>query len=375
MLRDLKIENYRLFHQFEINSLAGVNLIVGNNNSGKSSLLEAIHLLTSDETRSSLIYILSERGEVSSGMLDPRIDRFRTGGYQISQIFHDRLITLGQYADFQSHFDKAMSLRIVLQESHPQKTNESDQLTLFEKDEIVDDIVLGGNAEFLVFERHGNGADTQRESLRITEDGVVIDNRSSSIRRVSHPKGKSRLLTTNYIGYDELAILWDRITLTPKEDKVVEALKILEPLVDRISFTSSQTSNSGILLRLKGENDPIPLGSMGDGMRRIMAIIASLVSVEKGTLLVDEIDTGLYHGALTDMWRLVLETSAKQDAQVFATTHSWDCVRAFQQALDKFKDPEIGRLIRLEKFGNKVNAILYSADELDIAIEQGIEVR
>ena len=372
MIRDIKIKNYRLFDNFELNSLARVNLIVGDNNSGKSSLLEAIHLLTSEEVRSSLIYILNERGEIASGFLDPRYERLRRGGYQISQIFHDRLIKPGQFASISAVKDVKVTLKIVLQETDPSKSRELEQPTLF--DDEIDDIINEGYADMLVFERNGSGQDSPNERLRITEDGILLETRLN-IRGVLHPKGKSRFLTTNYIGYDELAILWDNITLTPKEDKVVEALQILEPMVDRISFTSSQTSNSGILLRLKNENEPIPLGSMGDGMRRIMAIAASLVSVEKGTLLVDEIDTGLYHGALTDMWRLVLETSSKQNAQVFATTHSWDCVKAFQQALYGFADQSIGRLIRLEKSNTKVGAVLYSANELDIAIEQGIEVR
>ena len=370
MIRDIKIKNYRLFHEFNLNSLARVNLIVGNNNSGKSSFLEAIHLLTSEDIRSSLIYILNERGEIASGIVDSRYDRARRGGFQISQIFHDRIVRPGISASISSIAEKREILNIVLRESQPSKISEGQQ-TLF------DDIDLDIDEEFadlLMFERNGGSIDAPNEKLRITEDGILMDPRTN-YRGVLHPKGKSRFLTTNYIGYDELAILWDNITLTPKEDKVVEALQILEPKVDRISFTSSQTSNSGILLRLANENEPIPLGSMGDGMRRIMAIVASLVSVENGTLLVDEIDTGLYHGALVDMWQLVLETSSKQNAQVFATTHSWDCVKAFQQAISKVGNPDIGKLIRIEKTDSTINAILYSSDELDIAIEQGIEVR
>jgi AAA15 family ATPase/GTPase len=106
-----------------------------------------------------------------------------------------------------------------------------------------------------------------------------------------------------------------------------------------------------------------------------LAIVASLVSVGKGTLLVDEIDTGLYYAVLKDMWKLILETAQKQNAQVFATTHSWDCVKAFQQALDEFQNPEFGRLIRLERIDNQIKTVPYLADELGIAVEQGIEVR
>lgn len=373
MIKDLTIENYRLFQHFNVNAIARVNLIVGTNNSGKSSLLEAIHLLTSDDVRSSLIYILSERGEFVSGILDPRLERGRTGGYQISQIFYERALKLNQAITIRSFEEVNSALRMTLQgvklyDPRPYDPAEG-QMPIFD-DEMAAEDHIGS----IVVERDGQDIETQAQRLLLTEDGLFVD-RPLNARRITHPKGKSRLITTNNIGYDELAILWDKITLTPKEDKVVEALKILEPDVERISFTSSQTSNSGILLKLGKEKEPIPLGSMGDGMRRILAVIASLVSVDKGTLLVDEIDTGLYYEVITDMWRLVLETAARQGAQVFATTHSWDCVKAFQKALTNFHDPDSGRLMRLEKSDNQVQAVLYSADELDIAIKEGIEVR
>ena len=233
------------------------------------------------------------------------------------------------------------------------------------------------SAGYLNLEQSKPGGETSSVYLRLDEEGLLVSGRSSQpyLRQKPKQSRTSRLITTNYPGYDELAVLWDKITLTPKEAKVVEALQILEPKVKRISFTSRQTSNSGILLSLEGQSDPIPLGSMGDGMRRILAIVASLVSVDKGTLLVDEIDTGLHHTALKNMWQLIFKTAYKQDAQVFATTHSWDCVKAFQQAISEFKDPKIGRLIRLEQRGDEIVEVSYLADELNIAVDQGIEVR
>lgn len=375
MIQNLEISNYRLFSSFHIDSLAQVNLIVGNNNSGKSSLLEAVHLLTTDDLRSSLLYILSERGEIATGAIDSRYGRSRSVIYQIAHLFHNRSVKSGQrFHIFTQGNSKYISLNIVLQGAVYPENEDLYQPSLFEeRDEIIDDMFE--EPSYLLFERRENGVELPKERLRLTGDGILIDNRLYGVRKAVYSRGGSRLLTTNYIGFDELATLWDKITLTPKEDKVVEAMQILEPRVERISFTSSQASNSGILLRLKGESDPIPLGSMGDGMRRILAIIASLVSVDSGTLLVDEIDTGLYHSALVNMWRLVLETSVRQGAQVWATTHSWDCVQAFQQALEDYGKPEVGKLIRLEKFDDQIQAVHYSASELEIAVEQQIEVR
>jgi glycine cleavage system regulatory protein len=75
------------------------------------------------------------------------------------------------------------------------------------------------------------------------------------------------------------------------------------------------------------------------------------------------------------MWKVVIETATKQNAQVFATTHSWDCVKAFQQALSQSPHRDDGLLIRIDRNQAQTQATTYGVDELDIAIAQGIEVR
>jgi predicted ATPase len=184
-----------------------------------------------------------------------------------------------------------------------------------------------------------------------------------------------RYLTSYGLSFNQLATLWDKITLTPKEDSVINAMQILEPKVERISFTSRPTAAGGILVKLHGQTDPVPLGSLGDGTRRILTLAASEVMAENGVLLVDEIDTGLYYRTQADMWRLLIGTAQRLNVQVFATTHSSDCVRAFQEALSQTKDSSVGKLFRLSLRDEKIHPVSFTADELAIAIRQDIEVR
>jgi predicted ATP-dependent endonuclease of OLD family len=97
---------------------------------------------------------------------------------------------------------------------------------------------------------------------------------------------------------------------------------------------------------------------------------------EDGVLLIDEVDTGLYYRTQTDMWRLLLDTAKRLNVQVFATTHSLDCVRAFQEALSLSEDKSIGKLFRLSlRDKAAIHPVAYTADELEVAIRQEIEVR
>lgn len=368
MIKSLSVTNYRLFKHFEIDSLSNVNLIVGTNNSGKSSLLEAINLLTSDDVRTSLLSLLRERGEYALGTVTPPYERSVRSGFQVAHIFYGHSQEFGQVIHIASRNERHAKLDIAILAEKEGEIPEQDSLSSNRNHVDVGE-------KYIVFDYSESDGESNRVAMRLEGDVLISDQFYTILTVGAASPGGSRLLTTNYLGYDELAVLWDQITLTPKEDRVIDALRILEPDVERISFTSRQTSNSGILLRLANQEEPVPLGSMGDGMRRILAIAASLVGVGQGTLLVDEIDTGLYYAVLKDMWKLIFETAYKQNTQVFATTHSWDCVKAFQQALAEFRDASFGRLIRLDRDGDQINAVSYLADELSVAIEQDIEVR
>ena len=186
---------------------------------------------------------------------------------------------------------------------------------------------------------------------------------------------QSSLFFSNYqVNLDKVLSIWNEIELTPKEDIVIEALRIILPSVDRIGFSISKGVNN-IKLKIKGYKQPVPLSSMGYGMNRILTFAIALVSTEKGVLLIDEIETGLHYEAQLDMWRLVLKTSQDLDVQVFATTHSWDCIAAFKEALQELEDQSVAKLFRLDSKYGKLRAVEYDAEEIRIAVNQGVEVR
>ena len=56
---------------------------------------------------------------------------------------------------------------------------------------------------------------------------------------------------------------------------------------------------------MQGISDRIPIGSMGDGIWRLLGLALALALTEGGILLVDEIDTGLHYSVMENMWKLV----------------------------------------------------------------------
>ncbi|WP_243397460.1 AAA family ATPase [Crocosphaera subtropica] len=182
------------------------------------------------------------------------------------------------------------------------------------------------------------------------------------------------LLSTNDNYLENVEKIWDLIQLTPREDKVIEALQIINPDVEKIGLTISQYTKQ-IRLKIKGEDNPIPLSSMGEGMKKIFGLIIKAVILENGVLLIDEIERGLHYTAQTNMWRLLTKTAQELNVQIFATTHSWDCISAFIKALDNIEDKSFGKLFRLNNQSGKLRAVEYKSDEISIAVNQAIEVR
>jgi hypothetical protein len=118
---------------------------------------------------------------------------------------------------------------------------------------------------------------------------------------------------------------------------------------------------------------PIPLRSLGDGINRLFAVILSLVNAKDGLLLVDEIENGMHYSILLEVWTNILKLAKALNVQVFATTHSWDCIKAFQAATSA--DPGVGILVRLTAKGGAIYPTVFKEEALAIVTRDSIEVR
>ena len=127
------------------------------------------------------------------------------------------------------------------------------------------------------------------------------------------------------------------------------------------------------VVRVRGSSDPQSLRSYGDGLTRIFGLALALVNAANGLLLIDEVENGIHYSVQADLWKLVLRSAKRLNIQVFATTHNWDCIEAFQSVASETEDD--GILIRLAKRGESIQAFLFSGKELKIVAREHIEVR
>jgi hypothetical protein len=363
MMRELTIENYRCFEKLHVKDLAQVNLIVGKNNVGKTSFLEAVYLYVSKGWPIAWLETLSARDLTNENFF--RIeDSDLKNNYFINGLFHIPATVPLSIFSIKSNLDFELTTCLTQVKDKNPFQFRLNIPPAFLLSTVIDKTDSGIDREILFPVQ----ADYSTSSLGIRHASITIHQPEDSA-------APSYFIEVRGLEFSQLRNLWDLISLTPEEDDVEKAMQILEPQLERIGFSNSQSSLSGIKIRLKGKPDPVPLSSLGDGMRRLLGIAMGLAASKSGYLIIDEIDMGLHYGVQESMWRLVLETAKRLNVQVFATTHSWDCIAAFQAALAEMEDQSIGKLIRLDARGDQLRAIEYDAEDLEITVAQGIEVR
>ena len=105
----------------------------------------------------------------------------------------------------------------------------------------------------------------------------------------------------------------------------------------------------------------------------MLTLILALLDARNGLLLIDEFENGLHHTVQIQAWYTIFQLAQRHNIQVFATTHSWDAVEAFQAAA--VATPEVGVLLRLTRRGPDIIPTVFTEDDLQVITRQRIEVR
>ena len=379
MLRTLELEGYRGFESFRLTDLRRVNLLVGKNNCGKTSILEAMDFLVSKGDPFVLTRSAHRRGE--TGLQDVAVP---SGPYRpdllpdVSHLFFGRRLEPGASLRITSNEDFGMLLVELL--SLPDVENEIgnldagnvQQTSLFD-DEMDPEPALGL--------RISGSVPDWIPIIPVTDNGLLSLSKSVRFRR-SRTVGVSGVPPVEFLTPDSLQpgsmrVIWDKVLAEGREPEVITAMKLLESDLDSIHFLTGDAyrrTSGGVLVGFGRSSRRVPLGSLGDGMRRLLALSLSLVRTGDGFLLIDEIDTGLHYSVMEEMWKLVVTTALESNVQVIATTHSYDCIQGLAALADA--SPSLASEISVQKIENSLPmAVSLDAEQIRVAMRQDIEVR
>jgi hypothetical protein len=328
--------------------LGRVNLLVGKNNVGKTSVLEALYLYASFGAPNILWDLIGSRDEQHQSPLPGMgvLSMFRSGPRGAMQIgSSDRLMTVGM-----NRYGRLPS-----------------EPTPFELGwrEIPGAEILWA-VEF-----------TLEQSRRTVFLSDLPPNSSSLMGMLSnaatYPVVPAAFIPAFGLNTSFSPQLWDAIALTPMEEAVSDAVRIVIPDLDRISFLGSKRDGSRIPFIKLQDNGPLPLRRLGDGANRILSLALTLANARGGMVLIDEIENGVHHSVQPKVWEFIFRAAQQLDVQVFATTHSSDCLNAFSAAASG--SPEAGLVTRLESSPSGVRAVEIEEELLAIVAQEHVEIR
>jgi predicted ATP-dependent endonuclease of OLD family len=362
MYKSLTIKNFRCFKELTLSPLDRVNLIVGMNNVGKTALLEAIFMHIGSNNPNLALTVDSFRG----------IEQIELNSEEMwGWLFHNRHID--ETIELKSHDTdkKQHTLKIYLAESKTSTvaslgkdkgitpTPSISPTTLTESLELKFDYREGkgkinSSCAFITNTIDGKKSlNTKRAKFKISRNGVFIGTHTR------HPK--------------EDAERYSKLERSGRiEKEVLPILKHLEPRLSRLSLLS--TGGVSTIHGDIGIGVLVPLAFMGEGVLRLLKIVLAIANYPNGVILIDEIENGLHHSVMVKVWKAIAQAARNSNVQVFATTHSWECIQAAHVAFMESEKYDF-RLHRLDRIDDDIKAVTYDQDMLTTASATDLEVR
>lgn len=323
MIRTIELRNFRAFENLHLEDLGRANLILGGNNTGKTSVLEGLVLgLGSSQLISKL-----------PGMFRQSVDKDNNPNYW--DLLPGKL-----------GWEK---LAICV----------NGRCRAVAKDQSK-----------VLFQQEGPD-----------HSGLVFTKTDGQFRARSHPaEVPIAILPTTSRSPAEISEAFNQIApLNPaNEDRLQELLSsTIEPRLKRLRYAKPKETRVHLIYADLGEGPMLPFTQLGQAFTRTLEIYCEIFANQPKVLLIDEIENGLYYEGLEDFWRGLFGVLEDQDVQLFATTHSRECMEAAHRAARQRKDDPL-RFLRLDRRVDdctKIEATSFGTDVMETAIEAKLEMR
>ena len=356
MYERIRIENFRGITNLELSSLQQFNLFVGRNNCGKTSLLESIFLLSGPTNVELPIFINRFR------------DYHLLDDYSCTLFFNE--LNIDKEIRFHGDILSPKEHRVLT----IKPLRESVDLTVEDNESYApaSDILSSPTI-------HLNGlvvsCELKKEGEKLQSLGYKIrTGKALTARFISMPPG-FKTFQGIYIpptkNFSDTPRRFNNIQIMKKEKEIIKILQKVEPQLIDLSIGADN-----ILYCDMGFNRRLPLNVAGEGLKKILSVILAIYEASNGVVMIDEIENGLYHSNQEILWASIFEAAKAFDVQVFATTHSYENVRAFNSTYEKLgeKDDKL-RLFRIEKDTDGIRAVDFDHEMLKTSLESDWEVR
>jgi hypothetical protein len=357
MITSLEIENFRPFKKAEIFGLKRINLVVGDNASGKTAFLEAIFL-----------------GAASNPQIPITLRQWR--GLESAQVTTSTELYDSLWNNLFNEFDRNKIINIQLHGS----ANDSRSLSMYFKKETEVTLPLkqngGGAGElkpstgiYQPFVFHWKSPDAQDVvlTMRSTAAGLQIEGitHESNLRCAFIP---AHAQTSNQY----TAQLFSNLSKQNKELEFVSALKLQFPKINKVSV-EIEAGASAIFISVPWLEQKLPLALFSNAASNLASILLNISTTVRGVVCVDEIENGFHYSRYESVWQQTYDFADVFETQVFASTHSLECLKAAIPSMRKY--PDDFALIQLQQKDGVTEPFVVPEKDAIAAIENDIELR
>ncbi len=351
-LPSLVIKNFRGIDELTIPRLGRATLLAGKNGVGKTTVLDAVRVWAGRGQRSVIDEVLRTRGDA----------------FADDATVHGRVA-----ADYASLFTNRLhgSPKVISISPGPEHATLYVRRRSQDKTSDPPDPGATGAGNPVALEANFGGGLFLTVEVIAESSRMLAPHKAEAVCNALGPNAPTDQTVEEY---------WNEIALSYYEDRAVEALNLVtSSQVERVAMVSPATTDGvayrrRMMAKVSGKEYPLPLRSLGDGALRCFAVALALAKSSDGFLLIDEAENGIHHSIRAKFWNMVLQTAERNNVQVIATTHSWDCVVGFAKAANQLENVE-GVLYRIQRNGERLRAVEYRETELANAAKHRIEVR
>ncbi|WP_033745017.1 AAA family ATPase [Helicobacter pylori] len=359
MIQSVRIKNFKNFKDTQIDGFTKLNIITGQNNAGKSNLLEALYYLVgksmhpctnvleiydnirkeplTSESKNLMFYGLDTEKKIQ---ITTTLDNNQTLDLQIKFIANEK--------------QKVIESQIIPTAEQTQMPSQLNFTLKKNNEEIYNDHLniakipnqSGYNRQFKNFDPN------QLQKLLPFESAVIIPS-DVAYRQVHMIQAMSKICSNNQL-----------------EEELNERLNQFDNNIQSISFNT----NNQLKLKVKGIKEKIPLSVFGDGLIKYLYIVSAFMADNAKTIYIDEVENGLHFSRMKLLLRCVIDfinDNKDGNLQVFMTTHNQEFIEILDQVIREKDFAHQTKLFCLEQYDDLIVAESYYGENLSLYLKNG----
>ncbi len=353
MLTSFNIKNFRCFKDFSLSPLERINLITGMNNVGKTALLEGMFLFAG-ATNPNLAMIINAFRGIETIEVKPDLQSETPWNSLFYNLNEDaEIVMTGELGQLKQ---RKLIIKVARKESELVMKPQKEGFVLSE-----------ATGKILEFEYISETGKTIKSKMIIGSQGVKVE-----LPPVPIPFSAIFLASRSRINPAEDTERFSKIEISSQQDVLLKILNIIEPRLKRL--TVAVTAGVPMIYGDIGLNRLLPLSLMGEGLVRVCSIVLAIANLPNGIVFIDEIENGVHYSIMDKIWLGIAEAARQFNTQIFATTHSRECITAAHYVFSQSLIYDF-LLHRLDKINGNIAAKTYDREALSAAINTELEVR